>query len=83
MSVDATPHDPVQRGTICTAGTSCGSTRNLLDFIDARADGKGRVLVGYADGCVGSCVSAGPNSGTALGTIARQLAGKGVFAAFD
>ncbi len=41
------------------------------------------MLVGYADGCVGSCVSGGPNSATALGTIARQLAGKGVYAAFD
>jgi hypothetical protein len=83
VTVDATPTDPVQRGTICTAGTSCASTRNLLDFMDARADGQGRVLVGYADGCVGSCVGGGPNSGTALGTIARQLAGKGVYAAFD
>jgi hypothetical protein len=83
VTVDATPNDPVQRGTICTAGTSCASTRNLLDFMDARADGKGRVLVGYADGCVGSCIGGGPNSGTALGTIARQLAGKGVYAAFD
>jgi len=83
VTVDATPNDPVQRGTICTAGTSCASTRNLLDFMDARADGKGRVLVGYADGCTGSCVNGPPNSGAALGTIARQLAGKGVYAAFD
>jgi hypothetical protein len=73
----------VQRGTICTAGTSCASTRNLLDFIDARADARGRILVGYADGCVGSCLSAPPNSGTALGTIARQQSGTGVYAAFD
>jgi hypothetical protein len=83
VTVDATPSDPVQRGTICTAGTSCGLTRNLLDFMDARADGQGRVLVGYADGCVGSCVNGPPNSGTAIGTIARQLSGKGVYAAFD
>jgi hypothetical protein len=83
VTVDATPYDPVQRGTICTGGTTCGSTRNLLDFMDARADAKGRVLVGYADGCVGSCVTGPPNSGTAIGTIARQLSGKGVYAAFD
>ncbi len=83
VTVDATPNDPVQRGTICTGGTTCSSTRNLLDFMDARADGKGRVLVGYADGCIGSCVAAGPNSGAALGTIARQSSGKGLFAAFD
>jgi hypothetical protein len=83
VTVDATPSDPVQRGTICTAGTSCASTRNLLDFMDARADGRGRVMVGYADGCVGSCINGPPNSGTAIGTIARQQSGKGVFAAFD
>jgi hypothetical protein len=83
VTVDATPNDPVQRGTICTAGTSCASTRNLLDFMDARADARGRVLVGYADGCVGSCVSGPPNSGTAIGTIARQGSGKGLFAAID
>jgi hypothetical protein len=85
VTADATPNDPVQRGTICTGGTTCGTTRNLLDFMDARADAQGRVLVGYADGCVGGCVNAPPNSFsfTALATIARQSAGKGVYAAFD
>jgi hypothetical protein len=81
--VDATPNDPVQKGTICSAGTTCGGTRNLLDFIDATADAQGRVLVGYADGCVGGCVNGGPNSATALATIARQTSGKGVYAAYD
>jgi hypothetical protein len=83
VTVDATPNDPVQRGTICTGGTACGSTRNLLDFMDARADARGRVLVGYADGCVGGCLGGPPNSGTAIGTISRQASGKGVYAAFD
>ncbi len=83
VTVDATPNDPVQKGTICSAGTTCGSTRNLLDFIDATVDAQGRVLVGYADGCTGGCVSGGPNSGTALATIARQMSGKGLFAASD
>jgi hypothetical protein len=81
-TVDATPNDPVQRGSICTAGTTCGSTRNLLDFMDIAVDAQGRVLVGFADGCVGSCVTAGPNSNTALATIARQTGGKRLFAAF-
>jgi hypothetical protein len=80
---DATPNDPVQRGSICLSGTSCGNDRNLLDFIDATVDKQGRVLVGYADGCIGPCVNAAPNSFTALGTIARQATGKGLFAAFD
>jgi hypothetical protein len=81
--VDATPNDPVQRGSICLAGTTCGQDRNLLDFIDATVDKQGRVLVGFADGCIGACVTGPPNSFTALGTIARQATGKGLFAAFD
>jgi len=83
VTVDSTPNDPVQRGTICSAGTTCGGTRNLLDFMDATVDGQGRVLIGYADGCVGGCVNGGPNSATALATIARQMSGKGVYAAYD
>lgn len=81
---DATPNDPVQRGTICQGGTlGCTQTRNLLDFNDATLDAQGRVIVGYADGCVGSCVQGPPNSGSALATIARQVSGQGLFAAFD
>jgi hypothetical protein len=82
-TVDATPGDPVQRGSICLQGTTCGSSRNLLDFMVVVVDAEGRVLVGFADGCVGSCVSGGPNSGTAIGVIARQSGGKGLFAAYD
>jgi hypothetical protein len=83
VTADATPDDPVQKGTICSAGTTCGGTRNLLDFMDAAADAQGRVLVGYADGCTGGCVTGGPNSGTAQATIARQTSGAGLFAAYD
>lgn len=80
-SVD--PGDPVQRGTVCSAGTTCGSTRNLLDFNDMTVDREGRVLFGYADGCIGSCVGGGPGSGSALATVARQKGGRRLFAAFD
>jgi hypothetical protein len=84
VTTDATPNDPVQRGTICSGGTTnCPLTRNLLDFMGITADAEGRVLVGYADGCVGGCVKGGSNSGTALATIARQRNGKRLFAAFD
>jgi Fibronectin type III domain len=83
VTANATPGDPVQRGTICSSGTTCGTTRNLLDFMDAVTDARGRVLVGYADGCVGGCATGGANSGTALATIARQSSGKGVFAEYD
>lgn len=59
-TVDATPNDPVQRGSICDGGTGCSNTpddRNLLDFMDITIDKTGRVLVGYPDGCVGKCVN--------------------------
>jgi hypothetical protein len=81
---DATPTDPVQRGSICTGGTTCGADRNLLDFNDITLDNKGRVLVGYADGCTGACVSnPAQNNRAALATIARQSSGKTLLAAFD
>ncbi len=91
VTVDATPNDPVQRGSICNSGTvTCDPAthggrqdRNLLDFMDATIDLQGRVLVGYPDGCIGGCVSDFPNSFTALASIVRQSGGKGLFAAFD
>ncbi len=82
-TVDVTPSDPVQLGSICLGGTTCGTTRNLLDFMDITVDAQGRVLVGYADGCTGSCVTGGANTRTALATIARQTGGPRLFAAFD
>ncbi len=89
-TADATPADPVQRGCIWNGGGS-NPCRNLLDFNDITVDKYGRVLVGYADGCTGSCVSdptqnasSGPASAQdALATIARQVGGRGLFAAFD
>jgi uncharacterized repeat protein (TIGR01451 family) len=83
ITINATPDDPVQRGTICTAGISCGSDRNLLDFFDASIDAQGRVLVAYADGCIGACVTGTQNSFSAKATIARQSGGRRMFAAFD
>src|SRR3954454_19064118 len=83
-TVDATPTDPVQRGSICTSGTTCGDDRNLLDFMDATVDGQGRVLVGFADGCTAACAApGGAQNFDALATIARQTAGPRLFAAFD
>ena len=55
VTVNATGDDPVQRGNVCDAGLSCPTapdTRNLLDFMDVQIDARGRILVGYADGCV-------------------------------
>jgi hypothetical protein len=89
-TADATPADPVQRGCIWNQGGS-NPCRNLLDFNDITVDKFGRVLVGYADGCTGTCVndatqnaSTGPASAQdALATIARQVGGRGLFAALD
>ncbi len=82
-TVDVTPNDPVQRGSICTGGTTCGNDRNLLDFMDITTDADGRVLVGYADGCTGACASGGAQNYDALASIARQSGGLTLRAAAD
>jgi hypothetical protein len=76
---NVTPNDPVQRGPICGDSTC----RNLLDFFDATIDKRGRVLVGWEDGCISGCVNGPPNSFTAKATISRQSGGKRMFAAYD
>lgn len=83
VTVDDTPNDPVQRGSICTAGTTCGNDRNLLDFIGSTIDNRGRVEVAYADGCTGACVTGTTNNFDAYATIARQSGGLGLYAAYD
>ncbi|HEX8501840.1 MAG TPA: PKD domain-containing protein [Pyrinomonadaceae bacterium] len=94
-TVDATPDDPVQRGSICNSGTACSNTpndRNLLDFNDMTVDAEGRVLVAYADGCVTDACRKGldldgdgfkDNDYSAAARIARQVTGPRLFAAFD
>ena len=84
VTSNATPGDPVQRGPVCLQGTGCAGYRNLLDFNDIQLDEKGRIYVAYSDGCVGNCVTGGPNSLTDYTRIARQMEGtKSLFAAFD
>jgi hypothetical protein len=83
---NATPNDPTQKGSICDRGTACSNTpddRNLLDFMDADIDGEGRILIGYADGCVDNCVAGGPNSFSRRGYITRQATGRRMYAQFD
>jgi hypothetical protein len=88
--------DPVQRGPVCTNGPTCADgTRVLLDFNDLVVDQKGRVLAGFADGCVTSgCISGTDKNGdgrldnrdndnTEHATIIRQSTGKRLFAAYD
>jgi hypothetical protein len=87
-TVDATPTDPVQRGCIWLQGGS-SACRNLLDFNDITIDNNGRVMVAYADGCTGGCVTADPatydySAGRPQqGVIARQESGLGLYAAKD
>jgi CARDB len=84
VTSDATPNDPVQVGSICTSGTTCGDDRNLLDFIDVTTDDHGRVEVAFADGCINACVSDPQHQGRdAYATVARQSGGKTLFGAFD
>jgi hypothetical protein len=84
-TIDVTPNDPVQRGTICAGGTTgCpNGTRNLLDFNRATVDKFGRALIGWADGCVGPCVTGTTNSFTEVATISRQVGGRRLFAQYD
>jgi hypothetical protein len=74
-TVIATPKSPVQVGSICTGGLSCGSDRNLLDFNDMDLDlSTGRVVVALADGClkVKGCTT---KDRLNKGLIVRQVGG--------
>jgi|HubBroStandDraft_3_1064219.scaffolds.fasta_scaffold05027_1 hypothetical protein len=84
--VDATPDDPVQVGSICTGGTTCGADRNLLDFNDISIDAQGRVVAAFADGCVApGCTASSPSSSSrsAKATLLRQAGGRRLLHAFD
>jgi hypothetical protein len=75
---DATPGDPVQRGPVCTRGTTCLAGRNLLDFNDMVIDDRGHVLIALADGS-----PTGKESYTAdksKATIVRQVSGPSLYA---
>jgi hypothetical protein len=91
-TVNATPGKPIQRGCIDMQGvptppqrTDVCSQRNLLDFNDITVDGQGRVLVAYARGCTGTCLT---NNSLTKSTgnadyVLRQSYGPGLYAAFD
>ena len=73
----------IQRGWICADGTGCSAGRNLLDFIDAQVDSKGRVLVAVADGCINACESGSGRSDANWAVLVRQSGGSTLFAAHD
>jgi len=93
ITVDATPAQPVQVGSICNLGTTgCsnnavgGADRNMLDFMDLTLDKQGRVMGAFAAGCVaGACDPTSPPSASrgALATIVRQSGGRRLFHSFD
>jgi hypothetical protein len=94
-----TPGDPVERGCMFLAGNGdCPSPakRNLYDFMDVTADKDGHVLIGYADGCSGTCDTqqsapcddaacdkGATGSTDHLASIARLTCGRGLVAAQD
>src|SRR3954449_3522381 len=91
-TVKVAPTDPVQRGCIWNSGGSV-SCRNLLDFNDITVTKQGKVLVAFADGCVGkaidpkaNCINSAAVSANTLtqhGGVIRQVSGRGLFAAYD
>jgi hypothetical protein len=93
ITVDATPNDPVQIGSICNLGTTAcmtnavgGADRNLLDFNDLTIDSQGRAIGSFTDGCIApGCNASSPPSAShnSLATIVRQSGGPRLFAAFD
>jgi PKD repeat protein len=83
ITVDATPNDAVQQGTVCLQGTTCAGGRNLLDFNDFGIDAEGRGVLGYADGCVNCNNTFQGQSSASHGTIARQSGGRRLFSHFD
>jgi hypothetical protein len=84
--VNATPNDPVQRGPIWLKGGGEVS-RNMLDFNDATIDRDGRLLVAFADGCIGACSqspnAARGNSYSQIASIVRQSGGRRMYGQFD
>jgi PKD repeat protein len=83
ITVDATPNDPVQQGTVCLQGTTCAGGRNLLDFNDFGIDAEGRGVLGYADGCINCNNTFQGQSNSSHGTISRQSGGRRLFSHFD
>lgn len=76
---DATPTDPIQRGPVCTRGTTCLAGRNLLDFNDMVLDSSGHVAIALADGALSKTDTYAKN--LAKATVVRQVGGPSLYAA--
>jgi hypothetical protein len=75
---DAFPTDPIQRGPVCTRGTTCLAGRNLLDFNDMVLDKDGHVAIALADGALKK--SDTYVNDLAKATIVRQSGGPSLYA---
>ncbi len=75
---DALPTDPIQRGPVCTRGTTCLAGRNLLDFNDMEIDTDGRVVLAVADGALTAKDDYVLDQAKA--TIVRQVSGPSLYA---
>lgn len=80
--------DPVQVGGIYDVVVDgSGSCRNLLDFQDMDIDSKGRIHIGWADGCVDDCARTARNETEGwrenAPRVFRQVGGRGLFAEHD
>lgn len=87
-NVSKLTQDPVQVGGLFDAVVDGSSNcRNLLDFNDMDIDSKGRVYIGWADGCVRECAETSKPETDGWrakeARILRQISGKGLFAAHD
>lgn len=78
-TTDATPDDPVQRGPVCTRGTTCLAGRNLLDFNDMVLDADGHVAIALADGALGP--KDNYTKALAKADIVRQVGGPSLYTA--
>ena len=76
---DATPKDPIQRGPVCTKGTTCLAGRNLLDFNDMVIDRDGHVVLALADGSPTGREDYSKD--LAKATIVKQVGGPSLYAA--
>ncbi|MEK6976758.1 MAG: sialidase family protein [Candidatus Thermoplasmatota archaeon] len=87
-TVNKLSEDPVQVGGIYDVVVDgSGGCRNLLDFQDMDIDSKGRMHVGWADGCIDECAKqAKPETQgwrENAARVYRQVGGRGLFAEFD
>jgi hypothetical protein len=90
-TVDATPHDAINRGCVHMLGLAPGSRRtdncsyrNMLDFNDITADQFGRVEVAYTDACEKACQDNGSwHADSNDVSMVHQVTGRTLYKKYD